>query len=77
MFLFLGTVTTLSEWKRIPAAPLQKIGFMFTFPIFMFTYIPISVISVFRRNMEWKPIRHTAAIRLCDIPTEKTEEKKK
>ena len=36
-------ITVASEWRHIDAAPMQKIGYVFTFPIFMFTYIPISV----------------------------------
>ena len=29
----------------------------FTFPLFMFTYIPISVAAIFKK-VEWKPIEH-------------------
>ena len=58
-----GMLTVISEWRNIDAAPMQKIGYVFTFPIFMFTYIPISMVALVRR-VEWKPIYHTAAKKL-------------
>ncbi|WP_366485557.1 glycosyltransferase family 2 protein [Pseudoflavonifractor hominis] len=58
LFLF-GVVTTATEWKKIQVAPAQKVLYLFTFPIFMFTYVPISVAALVRR-VEWKPIYHGA-----------------
>ena len=57
--LVYGMLTVLSEWKHIDAAPLKKLGYVFTFPIFMFTYIPISIAALVQK-VEWKPIYHTA-----------------
>ncbi len=37
--------------------------YTFSFPLFMFTYIPISFAALFMK-VEWKPIRHGAAARL-------------
>ena len=59
-FAAMGLVTVLSEWDRLQAAPAQKIGYVFTFPIFMMTYVPIAVAAL-RRKVEWKPIEHHAA----------------
>ena len=57
--LFLiGLITTVTEWQAIHTSPLKKLVYMFTFPLFMFTYIPISFTSLFC-NTAWKPIRHT------------------
>ena len=56
LFLF-GVATTLTEWKQIHVAPLQKVAYMFSFPIFMFTYIPISIAALVKK-VEWKPIYH-------------------
>ena len=53
----------LSEWKHIQAPALKKLGYVFTFPIFMFTYIPISIAALVRK-VEWKPIYHTATKRV-------------
>ena len=52
-----GAITMLSEWGRIRATPWQKIGYLFTTPIFMLTYIPVTVCALFQK-VEWKPIAH-------------------
>lgn len=59
LFLY-GMVTIISEWKQIQAQSYKKILYLFTFPVFMFTYIPISLVALVRR-VEWKPIYHSAA----------------
>ncbi len=56
LFLF-GLITTISEWGNINCKPHKKILYTFTFPLFIFTYIPLSIIALFRR-IEWKPIQH-------------------
>jgi hypothetical protein len=58
----------------------RKILYMFSFPIFMFTYIPIAVAAMFLK-VEWKPIRHNIARSLADMlsaagETEETAEKR-
>lgn len=60
--LFLIAVLILAtEWKRIHATTEQKIKSAFTFPLFMFTFVPISLTAVFRK-FQWEPIAHTVAI---------------
>ena len=61
--LAIGAVTTATEWDRIQAPAWQKVMYTFSFPLFMFTYIPISFAALFMK-VEWKPIRHGAAARL-------------
>ena len=56
MFI-IGAVTTATEWRRIYTGTARKILYVFTFPLFMFTYIPIAVSVLFRKT-EWKPIEH-------------------
>ncbi len=56
----LGMITTITERKQIHASALQKILYMFTFPLFMFTYVPICIAALFV-NPGWKPIRHKCA----------------
>lgn len=58
MLFFLGVITTLTEWKHIHTSFPRKILFAFTFPLFMFTYIPISFTSLFI-DPGWKPINHS------------------
>lgn len=43
--------------ENICCSNIKKVLYAFTFPIFMITYIPISVIAPFT-NSEWKPINH-------------------
>ncbi|WP_313340932.1 glycosyltransferase family 2 protein [Sedimentibacter sp.] len=54
----IGLITTISEWKQINSTTWKRIKYMFTFPIFIFTYIPISIVALFRK-IEWKPITHS------------------
>ena len=65
-FLIIGAVTLISEWKKIHAPALKKIFYLATFPLFMFTYIPISVAALFV-NVEWKPIVHERSKTLSEI----------
>ena len=58
-FVFVvGIITTITEWKQIHTSTAKKILYIFTFPLFMATYIPISVAALFQRNVQWKPIEH-------------------
>ena len=65
MFL-MGLVTLISEWKKIYTTADRKIGFLFLFPIFMYTYIPISVIALFK-PVKWEQIHHTRAKSLDEV----------
>ena len=57
MMFVMGTVATISEWKQIHCSTGRKIGYLFTFPLFMMTYIPISFAALFKK-VEWQPILH-------------------
>ena len=56
--LLYGLLTVLCEWKQIQIPGYKKILYVFTFPIFMFTYIPISL-SALVRKVDWTPIYHS------------------
>lgn len=62
----LGTITLVTEHKRIHCKAWKSILYLFTFPIFMFTYIPISVVAMFH-TPEWKPIIHSVAVTRKEI----------
>lgn len=70
----IGTITTITEWKKIRCANWKKIFFLFTFPIFMFTYLPISAVALFKK-VRWEPIEHTRSKSLKEIVSD--EEGKK
>ena len=65
MLTVLGAITLITEWKNIHCGVARKIFSVFSFPIFMLTYIPIAFTALFV-NPGWKPIKHkatTSAIR--------------
>lgn len=70
----LGMITTITEWKKIHTSAVRKIFFAFTFPIFMFTYIPINLQAFFKK-VEWSPIIHTKAKSLSEIRAQSNAEK--
>ena len=53
--------TLLTERKRVYATTWQKIKGVLTFPLYVLTWLPISLLSMFRK-FEWVPIEHTEAI---------------
>ncbi len=57
LFLF-GLVTTITEWRQIHCVWYRKILYLFTFPIFILTYVPIAMVALFKK-VTWKPIAHT------------------
>ena len=65
--LVIGTVTTITEWKRIYAPAWKKVLYNFTFPLFMLTYVPIAFASLFARRVGWKHIEHTRSATVADI----------
>ncbi len=66
VFYALGAITTITEWKQIHCKPIKKILYTFTFPLFMFTYVPISIIALFKR-VKWEPIKHSVSVTISDI----------
>lgn len=70
ILLFLvGSITVITEWKMIHCRTFFKIAYLFTFPIFMLTYIPIALVAMFKR-VEWNPIKHRSVSTLCGIRPE-------
>ena len=63
VMLLYGAVTLAVEWKAIHARAVDKVIYLFTFPLFMLTYVPISLAALVRR-VEWKPIRHNSSASL-------------
>lgn len=66
MLYAIGLITTITEWKQIYTSNAKKILYSFTFPLFMMTYIPITVAAMFKK-VEWTPIIHSKAKNLADI----------
>ncbi len=62
----LVAITTVSEWSKIRTSAAKKILYMFTFPLFMFTYIPLFFAALFKK-IEWTPIEHTRGISIKEL----------
>lgn len=75
MFFIMGMITTITEWQQIHCGKAKKILYLFSFPIFMLTYVPISIIALFRK-VKWEPINHSVSKTVDDICEEKTTTKK-
>ncbi len=58
IFFVFGALTTATEWSKIHCGSLKKIFYVFTFPLFMFTYVPISIMALFKK-VKWEPITHS------------------
>ena len=54
----IGFITLATEWNKILAPANKKIKSLFTFPLFMITYVPISLVALVKK-VEWKPIAHS------------------
>ena len=59
LLFVIGGITLITEWKNIHASAARKIFSVFSFPVFMLTYIPIAFTALFV-NPGWKPIQHKA-----------------
>lgn len=70
-FFMMGAITTVTEWKHIHTSALKKILYVFTFPLFMFTYLPISCVAVFK-DCGWQPIEHTMSVKKLEAEDRKT-----
>ena len=70
--LIFSLFATASEWKRIRATAAKKIFYAFTFPLFIFSFIPAAAVAIFKK-VEWKQIRHSGEVTTADS-NEKTDE---
>ena len=61
-----GGITVVTKWRMIHCKPVFKILYLFTFPLFMFTYVPITIVAIFKR-VEWTPIAHTEVKTLQEV----------
>ena len=67
LLLLVGIITTATQWHSIRATAFKKVLYTFTFPLFMLTYIPISIAAIFSPKVEWKPIEHKVAVSISEM----------
>lgn len=70
MMFLVGAIAAITDWSNIRATTIRKLWAMCTFPIFMLTFIPISIVALFKR-VDWAPIEHKAADNPDSIKKEK------
>lgn len=74
MFMFVfGVLTTFLEWDSIRTTAKKKVLYMFTFPFFQFTYIPIALVALVKKAT-WKPIKHTISVDASEFASSKKSE---
>lgn len=66
LMFFIALLVCITEWKKIPCSWWKKIMYLFTFPLYMFLYIPVCFTALFKK-VEWKPIEHNADVKIEDI----------
>lgn len=66
-FFAMGLITTIAERKHIHCAKKWRIvANVFTFPLFMFTYVPITVAALFLK-VDWVPTPHEVSVTLDEV----------
>ena len=65
-FFMMGLITTVVERKHIHGRKLRIFTNLFTFPVFMLSYVPIGVIAFFKK-VEWVPTRHDIAVNFDEV----------
>ena len=76
VMLLMGLLPLVTEWRRIRCSRGKKIGYLFTFPFFVFTFGIAMVLAVFG-NIEWKPIKHSVALSIGDMGSVSPQELRK
>lgn len=66
-FFVMGLSTTITEWKHIHCPQKWRIFTnLFTFPLFMFTYVPLTVVALFLK-VDWVPTPHDVSVTLDEV----------
>lgn len=66
-FFVMGLSTTITEWKHIHCPQRWRVfANLFTFPIFMFTYVPLTVAALFLK-VDWVPTPHDVSVTLDEV----------
>ena len=57
MLLAFSLTITVSEWKHIRATGFKKLLYAFTFPVYLFSFVPAAFVAIFKK-VEWKQTAH-------------------
>ena len=75
LFFILGLLIFIAEWKRIRCNKFKAILLLFTFPLFMLTYIPVSFSAFLSRSVTWKPVEHNRAMSIEEFAAAEAQAK--
>lgn len=74
MLMFVvGFITLVTEWDVIDCPRNKAIKYLFTFPVFMLTYIPIAIVAFFKK-VEWTPIEHKVSKSIDEFGNKENKE---
>lgn len=68
----LGLITTISEWRNIRSSAGRKLLAVLTFPLFMLTYLPVTVAALVCKP-GWKPISHNKNVSVRELVGQSAE----
>jgi hypothetical protein len=74
MLMVFSLMITFSEWKHIRASGFKKIFYSFTFPLFLYSFVPAAFVAVFKK-VEWKQTDHKGSGQIVSSESDKAEEK--
>ncbi len=74
-FFGMALLILLTEHKKIYCKTSRAVLLAFLFPLFIYTYIPISIIALFAK-VKWKPVQHTFALDNDALQQQSKPEKK-
>ena len=57
MLLAFSLTVTVSEWRHLRAGGFKKILYAFTFPVYLFSFVPAAFVALFKK-VEWKTTVH-------------------
>lgn len=72
LFFFYGICTIITQWKRIHTSGLKKVLYVFTFPIFTFSYMLVMITNMFVKQVKWEPIKHVDTRTIDEIDYKKS-----
>ena len=64
--IVIGAITTKTEWDMIYCPPAKKLAYIITFPLFLFTLLPIALWAPFSKQ-HWSHIEHIRAFDLNEV----------
>ncbi|WP_033159690.1 glycosyltransferase family 2 protein [Mycoplasmoides alvi] len=56
-FFLIGLIVIIQQYKQIDCKFIKLFGYIFMYPFFMFSYVPISLISIFKKNISVSPTK--------------------